>query len=239
MPPPAVTKVKRRDLKEDKVYLTLAGVADFFAQNRMWIGLGVLVIVLAFALGYYRNIRLQRENAEASLALYKAIGATDDEAATIKKVTTEYRGTAVAPVATYELANTLYNQGKYEDALATFKEFLKQYPSHLLAPSATEAQGYCYESLGKWKEAAATYESLIKNDASPEAKRANFRLGLCYEHTGEKQKAIDAYKKTAELLPQSLWAEYANDRLASLSPSDVVAPKEPASPLNVGTINLQ
>lgn len=240
MPPPAVSKVKRRDLKEDKVYLTIAGVADFFAKNRLWIALGALVVILAFAVGYYRNISLQRENAEASLALYQATQATGEQTAALKKVMTEYAGTSAAPVAMYELGNALYNEGHYDEALTTFKELLKQYPTHLFAPSTMEAEGYCYESLDKWKEAADAYETLIKKDAStPEAKRAYYRLGLCYERTGEKQKAIDAYKKVAELQPDSLWADYANERLASLSPSDVVAKKEPASPLNMGKIDLQ
>ncbi len=239
MPPP-VSNVKRRDLKEDKVYLTIAGIADFFAKNRLWIALGALAVILAFALGYYRNIHMQSENAEASLALYQAAKATSDEAAAYKKVLAEYPGTTAAPVATYQLANSLYNEGHYDEALATFQQFLKQYPSHLLAPSAIEATGYCYESLGKWKEAADAYDILLKKDAStPEAKRAYYRLGLCYERLGEKQKAVDAYKKEAELQPDSLWADYANDRLASLSPSDVVKPKEPASPINIGKVDFR
>jgi tetratricopeptide (TPR) repeat protein len=57
-----------------------------------------------------------------------------------------------------------------------------------------------------------------KRPAAPAAARANYRLGLCYENIGEKEKAIGAYEKTVELLPGSLWAEYSSERLASLSP---------------------
>jgi TolA-binding protein len=233
---PPVSKVKRRDLKEDKVYLTLASVADFFVRNRLWIGLAVLVVVLTFALAYYRHLRFQHESAEASLALYNAMKETSDEAAALKKVAIEYKGTETAPIASYELANTFYNQGHYDEASAAFKEFLKQYPNHLLAPSAMEAMGYCYESLDQWKEAIGAYENIIKKwPSSPEAKRANYRIGLCYEHLGDKQKAIDAYKKTIDLLPNTLWAEYSNEQLSSLSPSDVISKETEPPPEKVET----
>ncbi len=229
---PAGPRVTRRDLKEDKVYLTLAGVAAFFVRYRLWIALGALAVLLAFAAGYYRYMRLQRLDAEASWALYLATnqGHSSDKTAALKEVVADYDGASAARTASFELANSLYDDGHYEEALKAFQEFLKKNPGHLLAPAAMEAVGYCYESLGQWKEAIAAYETLMKKrPASPAAARANYRLGLCYENIGEKEKAVEAYKKTMELLPGSFWAEYSSERLASLSP-EASAPAEALPP---------
>lgn len=226
----ASPRVTRRDLKEDKVYLTLAGVAAFVVRYRLWIAVGALAVLLAFAAGYYRYLHMQRLDAEASWVLYQATTAEQpsEKAAALKEVIADYGGASAARTASFELANTLYDEGRYEEALKEFQGFLKKNPRHLLAPAAMEAVGYCYESLEQWNEAIAAYEKLMKKrPATPAAARANYRLGLCYEKIGEKEKAIAAYEKTVELLPGSLWAEYSSERLASFG----VTPSLPAEAL--------
>ncbi len=218
---PPAPKVTRRDLKEDKVYLSLATVAEFVARNRSWVALAALAVVLAFGLGYYWSIHAKRVAAEASWALSKAtdIESPSERAAALRKVASDFGSAPAARIALFEAANTLYENGRYDDALKAFEEFLKKYPNHALSPAAMEAVGYCYESLGKWKEAIGAYQRLIQSrPGSPEAARANYRLAACFEKTGEKDKAVAAYKKVVELLPKTLWAEYSEARLASLSP---------------------
>ncbi|MBI5118830.1 tetratricopeptide repeat protein [Candidatus Poribacteria bacterium] len=224
---PPAPKVTRRDLKEDKVYVSIASVVDFFARNRMWAALTALAVVLAFGLGYYWTIRSHRLASEASWALYKAgeIESPSEKTAALRKVASDFSGTPSARAALFEAANTLYANGQYDEALKAYTDFLKKYPNHLLSAAAMEAVGYCHESLGKWKEAIGDYQRLIQSrPGSPEAARANYRLGLCYEKVGEPDKAMVVYKKAAELLPKTLWAEYAEARIASLSPPAVTSP---------------
>jgi len=227
----ASPKVARRDLKEDKVYLTIAEVAAFLARNRLWIAMGGLIALVAFALTYFVHARSQRVAAEASWALYQANRQEDtsEKMAALEEITAEYRRTAAGRLASFELANALYNDGRYEEAMKRFQEFLKKNPNHLLAPAALEATGYCQESLGLWAEAIKTYQSLITRHAgNPASARSHYRLGLCYEETGEKEKAIQAYEKTVELVPETVWSEYAMKRLDSIRPS--VRAKEEAHP---------
>jgi tetratricopeptide (TPR) repeat protein len=229
---PPAPKVTRRDLKEDKVYLSIASLVNFFARNRMWAALTALAVVLAFGLGYYWTIRSSRLASEASWALYKAgeIESPSEKTAALRKVASDFSGAFSARTALFEAANTLYANGQYDEALKAYEDFLKKYPNHLLSAAAMEAAGYCHESLGKWKEAIGDYQRLIqRRPNSPEAARAHYRLGLCYEKVGEREKAIAVYKKAAELLPKSLWAEYAEARLASLSPPGT-ASIEPVTP---------
>jgi TolA-binding protein len=216
----AASKVKRKDLKEDKVYMTMADVADFFARHRFHIAIGVLAAVAIFALVYFHNLSAQQKAAEASVALYHAEegeGITEKEA--LAKIPENFPGTPAAATARYQLGNLLYEEGKYEEARQVFSEFLKRHPNHPAAPAAMEAVGYCDESLGQWKDAADEYEHLKRR--YPEtvvSKRATYRIGFCYEHLGEIEKAANAFRATMDLMPDSLWAEYAQERLDSLSP---------------------
>jgi tetratricopeptide (TPR) repeat protein len=216
---PPAPKVIRKDLKEDKVYLTMAGVADFFVRHRFHIAIGVLAALVLFALAYYHNLRSHQKVSEAALALYEAEKIRDpaERADALLKVNKGFGGTPSAALAGYQRADLLYEQGKYDDARQAFSDFLKRHPNHASALAAREALGYCYESLGQWKEAATHYENLWRShSAAPVGKRITYRLGLCYERLGETAKAIEAYRKTLELLPDSLWADYAAERLASL-----------------------
>lgn len=227
-------KITRRDLKEDKVYLTLAGVIDIVVRYRLLIALAALALVTAFAGGYYLHARSLRTAADASWALYQTafMDPSAERTAALEKVVAEYAGTQAARFASFDLANVLYDEGKYEDALEAFRKFLRENPGHLLAPSAAEAVGYCQESLGRWKEAIQTYEGVMQG--SPESlsvARMSYRLGHCYEKLEDKEKAIEAYEKVIELAPKSLWADYSGQRLASLSPETYAAQEtEPPFP---------
>jgi tetratricopeptide (TPR) repeat protein len=215
-------KVTRRDLREDKIYVTLAGTVEFVVRNRLWFGAGVLVVIVAFAVGYLLHLRSQSLAGEASWALYQASFAEGiyGEMAELQKVAADYPGTPAGRFAAYQAADTLYEDGRYEEAIAAFQEFIKENPRHFLVPSAMEAIGFCRESLGQWNEAIEMYMELMrKRPESPAAARVNYRIGHCYEQLGQKEKAVEAYENTLELLPGTLWAEYAGDRLSILGPA--------------------
>ena len=232
-------KVTRRDLKEDKVYITMAEVVDYVVQYRLWIGLGVLVLILAFGVGYFLHLRAAQVATEASWALYEASHVEDasEKVVGIQKVAADYPASPAGRYASYLAANTLYEDGKYDEAIKAFEQFLKKNPNHLLAPSAMEAIGFCEESLARWDDAIKTYKELIRTRAkSPAAARSNYRIGLCYEQLGQKDKAIEAYEIAVELLPDSLWAQYANERLSALGP---LVPALPAEAGDLGTLMQQ
>jgi tetratricopeptide (TPR) repeat protein len=217
-------KVVRRDLREDKVYVTLAEVVDVVVRNRLWIAVGALGALAVFAAAYFWTVHSRQVAAEASWALYQAdfVELPSEKRAALEKVATEHPRSPAGIQASFEAANLLFETGRYEDALAAFRAFSSAHPSHLLAPAADEAAAQCLEALGRWDEAAETYRTLIRTrPEDPVGMRANYRLGLCYERSGDKDKAIEAYQKTITLLPGTLWADYATERLAMLKPSTV------------------
>ena len=197
-------RLRKKDLEEDKVYVTLAGATGFAIRYRLQIALVALAILAAFAGGYYLRAHSGRMAADAAWALYQAAFNEDpaERTAALQKVVAEYPGTHSARFASFDLANALYDEGKYAEALEVFQKFRKENPKHLLAPSAAEAVGYCRESLGQWKEAIEAYEVLLRGD--PEgylAARANYRVGHCYEKLEDSEKAIEAYRRFSSLRP--------------------------------------
>lgn len=212
-------RVGRRDLKEDKVYVTLASVYDYILKNRQWVGLGALGVILIFALAYFAQARSRGAGAEASWERYKAgyMESPSEKKAALEKVVSEYGGTTAGQVAAFDLANMLYDEGRYSEAIEAFDTFAKKNPRHILAASAIEAIGHCHESLGQWEEAKKTYLDLIRRRPdSNEVARAHYRLGLCHEKTGDNDKAIESYEKVVDLLPETLWARYSTQRLDAL-----------------------
>lgn len=218
----AVQKVARKDLKEDKVYMTMAEVVDYVVRYRLWIGLGILVVLMIFGAGYFLHLHSVSVAEEASWALYQATYLDDfsGKIAALEKVSADYAETPAGEFASFLLADTLYEDAKYEEAVEAFREFVEKNPKHILAPSAMEAIGFSQESQGQWKEAIETYSELIRDRTeSPAAARVNYRIGLCYERNGQKEEAAEAYQVAIELMPNSLWAEYATERLSSLGPA--------------------
>ena len=225
-------KVTRKDLKEDKVYVTMAEVVDYVVRYRVVLAFVALGVLSVFAAGYYMMIQSRQAAGDASWAFYQAgfIEDSSEKILALERVVDEYGGAEAGRFAAFELANTLYADGRYEEALGAFQAFLKKNRSHLLAPAAVEAVGYCQESLGQWSEAIQTYEGLLSKDTTgPVVARATYRLGLCHEKSGDEEKATEYYARVAELAPDSLWAEYANRRLESLNPEEY-ASAEPELP---------
>jgi tetratricopeptide (TPR) repeat protein len=177
------------------------------------------------------HLRAANVATQASWALYETSHIEDaaEKINRIRKVAEDYPNTPAGRFAGYLAANTLYEEGSFEEAIKAFEQFLKKNPDHLLAPSAVEAIGFSRESLGQWDEALKTYKDLIKKrPESPAAARVNYRIGLCYEKLGQDDNAIKAYEITNELLPGSLWAQYATERLSELGPAVPALPTEEA-----------
>jgi tetratricopeptide (TPR) repeat protein len=228
-------KIARKDLKEDKVYLTMAEILDFAVRYRLTIALTALGVIAALAFAYYMSVRSARNSTDASWALYQVDYVEDSSGRVpaLEKIMTDYRGTQAARFAEFSRANAFYESGEFEEALAAYEKFLKKNPGHLLAPSAIEAVGFCRESLGLWLEATKTYEGIIQGGpTAPIAARVSYRLGLCSEKLEEKEKAVENYEKVIELSPGSLWADDALQRLEILKPQEYAASKaEPSSSL--------
>jgi tetratricopeptide (TPR) repeat protein len=99
----------------------------------------------------------------------------------------------------YEYALRLMRNGRYNDAIPLFQEAQKD-PRRRI--SAMDKVGYCFFMKGWYADAVDIFRQAIdayeiKDDAV--AKELRYNLARAYEEQGEKDKALDIYRKIAQL----------------------------------------
>jgi tetratricopeptide (TPR) repeat protein len=99
----------------------------------------------------------------------------------------------------YEYALRLMRNGHYNDAIPLFQEAQKD-PRRRI--SAMDKVGYCFFMKGWYADAVDVFRQAIdlyeiKDDAV--AKELRYNLARAYQEQGEKDKALDIYRKIAQL----------------------------------------
>jgi cyclophilin family peptidyl-prolyl cis-trans isomerase len=92
----------------------------------------IILTVLIFAKYFYDKSQIER--AEQELASSETV----DQ---LKSLKTKYGSTPVASRISFQLANRLYEEGKFEDARAEYKEFQSKFPQDRLSVFVTRALG--------------------------------------------------------------------------------------------------
>jgi tol-pal system protein YbgF len=82
-----------------------------------------------------------------------------------------------APEARYYLADTFYQEGKYQEAAVEFNKLRLQFPKSILAPAGLLRQALCYKNQQQMSTYRDTLRKLVKAyPNSPEAKEAQKML---------------------------------------------------------------
>ena len=82
-----------------------------------------------------------------------------------------------APEARYYLADSFYQEGKYQEAGVEFNKLRLQSPKSILAPAGLLRQALCYKNLHQMSTYRSTLQKLVKAyPNSPEAKEAQKML---------------------------------------------------------------
>lgn len=115
-------------------------------------------------------------------------------------------------------ADLLLEQHQYNQAFLLYDSILTAFPYHGLADEIMLRKAQAYQQQGNWKEAINYLEKLLKSYAEDIlADDALFQLGDIYEnHLGDKEKAIENYKKIIFQYKGSLYVVEARKRLRLL-----------------------
>ena len=82
-----------------------------------------------------------------------------------------------APEARYYLADSFYQEGKYQEAGVEFNKLRLQFPKSILAPAGLLRQALCYKNQQQMGTYRSTLQKLVKAyPNSPEAKEAQKML---------------------------------------------------------------
>lgn len=216
----------------ENVKVRLHNFFKFFDDNKLWIAIGLAVVVAAVVPTYlYKQkgahdlgevwSRIYRMNYEMATAQQ---GGSEKEKEAFEGAISEYTflknnlsATGATPWLLSELGNAQYNVKKYDDAIITYREFITSYGSHPLAPLIRQSLGYVFEEKEQLKEAIEQFEEIAKD---PEATYLKAQVGLdtgrCYEKLGQLNSAVAAYKDIIATYPESGSATMARYRLEDL-----------------------
>jgi tetratricopeptide (TPR) repeat protein len=137
----------------------------------------------------------------------------------LKEIVADYGGTLSGQQSRLLLGQIYYDRGDYDAALRIYEEFLQkgEGPPEMQA-LAWEGLAYVREAKGEYELAIPWYDDLTRTDLSYVKPWAWMGMARCYEQTGEKEKALEAYRRLVADYPQQERAEEARARIAILSP---------------------
>jgi tetratricopeptide (TPR) repeat protein len=121
-----------------------------------------------------------------------------------------------------QLGVTFYEQRRYSEALQLFRASLKIVPD---CPLTLWNVAGALDALGKFTTAVRIYTWLLQSPQSPErdpcwestqwadALKTDcvYRLGVCFQHLGKKEKAGDCYREYLNLLSLGMAGSYSID----------------------------
>jgi len=209
-------KISRRELKEDALITWYVRLRTLYDTNRRAVSIAITALVVAVgALLLYMKTRADNnENAITALGsifeMYDAgqyqtaiDGVPERNLKGLKSIVDNYGNSATGDLARFYLANAYYQLGRYDEALKAYDD---------------SGLGACEEAKGEYGKAAAQFEKAATQYPS-DASAAEYLNDAArdYAQAGEKEKAIDLYRRIKKNYPTSAFARDADRFITQLS----------------------
>jgi tetratricopeptide (TPR) repeat protein len=222
-------KISRRDLKEDALVSTYVKLTSFYETNKRAISIGMTALVVAvFAVVIF--LKNRSDNNEKAITALGAIfetydagqfqksvdGIPEKNIQGLKSIVDNYGGSPTGDLARFYLANAYAQLGRYDEALKEFEDYSP--PGELLSVSRLSGIGSCYEAKSMFKEAAASFEKAATQYPKDVSAAENLNnAARDYGQAGDREKAIDLYKRIKKNYPTTAFARDADRYIAQLS----------------------
>ena len=204
-------------------------MTTFYEENKKRISTGIVafLVVGAAIFLYVKNRSDNNERAATDFAKvysfydngqYQAAidGVRERNIPGLKAIVADYGSTHAGNFAKLYLANSYYFLEKYDEALKEFEDFSPE--GQLLTVSRLAGIGACYEALGNHRNAARNFESAAtKYPDNLEAAENLNNAARNYAAAGEKDHALELYKKLKKNYSTSTYAREADRYIAELS----------------------
>jgi tetratricopeptide (TPR) repeat protein len=222
-------KISRRELKQDKLVTSYAKVTSFYDQHKRNISIGItaVVAIIIIAVVIIKNRSDNNERAMAQLAQVQQFydsgqyqvaidGAPERNIPGLKSIVENYGGTTSGGVAQFYLADCYFQLAQYEEALKNFEDFSPS--DDMLAASRHAGIAACQEVLGKYQDAAENFEKAAgKQQTEPAAAEDYANAARNYSLAGDKEKALDLYKRLKKSYPTTAPGREAERFITQLS----------------------
>ena len=167
------------------------------------------IMVLILGVIAYRFFYQQPLEEEAQNTIFKAqrvfemdsmnlaLNGNNNDIIGMENIASEFGPTETGNLANYYTGRALMEQGKYDEAIDYLKDFSTG--SDIVKPIKLGLLGDCYSQIKDYEEAADYYEQAADySDNEFTTPRYLKKAGLCFEQSGQHDKALQAYKKIKE-----------------------------------------
>jgi tetratricopeptide (TPR) repeat protein len=243
-------KVPPRSLPVDEAHL-VSGLEHWLysmKEYRRPLLVGLLLVVLSCGivggvLWYDAQTSSKAEALEREATLHYLTRPSDDpkkadanlkEAiALYKKVVEEYPRTAAAPLALFNLGNSLLQANDVDAAIEAYKRFILMYGNNAsLLGLVQQKLGYAYQLKGDRDQAAKAFSTILEIPGSLNRDHALFELARLEESQSRPEGALAHYQELMKTYPTSPFASEAAIRVKVLEvkKSPEAAPTAPPAP---------
>ncbi len=222
-------KISKRELKEDALITTYAKATTWYEHNKKNISIGLVSVaaLVIIAVVYINNRNANNEKAGTQLGeifqyydnnqfLLAIDGVPERNIVGLRSIVDNYGSTKAGELARFYLANCYYQLGRYDEALKQFEDFSAGEP--LLVTSRLAGIGACYEAKSEYADAASSFEkAAMKYPSDVGAAELLNNAARDYAKVGNKERALELYKKIKKDYPKSTVARDVDRFIAELS----------------------
>ena len=222
-------KISKREMKQDALVTSYARATAYYEEHKRPIGIIATVVAIAIIalLVIVKNRSDANKSAMLQLGQVQEVFATGQYQAAIdgvpgrnipglKAIVENFGSSRGGELARFMLASAYFELKMYDEALREFEDFSA--PDAMLAASRFAGIAQCYEARGNHKDAAEYFEKAAGEDAKGIAapdylSQAARNYGLA----GEKERAIELYRRLKKNYASSSYAREADRFIAQLS----------------------
>lgn len=222
-------KITKKEMKEDALITTYVRATTFYEENKKNINIGVttLIVIVAALFIYTKTRNADNEKATTELAKVYSYydnaqyqiaidGVRERNIPGLTSIVDNYGSTHAGNMAKLYLADCYFNLRKFNDALKEYEDFSPD--GELLTVTRYAGMGSCYEAMGKYKDAATNFEKAASQYSSDVSAAENFNAAARnYAAAGEKEQALELYRKIKRSYPTTSFAREADRYIAKLS----------------------
>jgi len=219
----AAKRITKKQLKQPDEFVTWGSRAMNYLVARInYIGLGLLVLgVIVLAVFLWRqHVAATQERAFTLLgkgiSLYEQDDKDDDAAQAFTTLIDDYGRTRAGKMALLYRGRLYMHQSKYDQAIADYKLLLQKSSVPFLRAVAYNGLGTAHMAKGEYREGIKYFQDVLSSDAEWLKPFARLRIGMCWEFSGERKKASEAYRESLKSPPPPPWANWARLRLKKL-----------------------
>jgi tetratricopeptide (TPR) repeat protein len=213
-------------------------MANWFTENVNMIvyaaGAIVLIIAVTFGVMWMKGEKREAANSALSnaMAMYQATVVQMDENSeasaeklalaleSLDEVATEYAGVPQGHTASLFKANVLYRLERYQESASTIEELDVRNHELVNDINAYYLLARSYEAMGDFKKAIEQYQRAKGRTHGDMNAVIDIDLARCNELSGDVDTAISIYKEILSGYPDTLFANRAQKKLATLGVTD-------------------